>query len=389
MATNPMQRKARNSFLLGMLLMLVITGVVIAFLAIMLMNRIKADNENKANMTNVYVLTQDVRSGDLITNDMIDTISVDRRLVPSNATSDVSLFINYAMQDKDGNEIITKTVTEINESGKQENKNKNYIVIDGTEYEVKEDEAHPENRYIVRNGENQYLDLVSVPLMAAVDMKKNTVLTTDFIEKGDNTTRDDVRTQEYNVVILPTDLATGDYIDIRLMLPNGQDFIVVSRKEVKIPEINGIPSEDTIWIDLAEDETLHMSAAIMDVAKINGAKLYATKYTNPGLQNAAEPTYIAGDETIRLLRSDPNIVTSAMEEISERYSRMNNENIKIRDTIQGAVNTQGDQAQTNLETNMEESITKSKETRKDYLDSLAGATATTTTSGTATTNTTD
>ena len=32
MASNPMQRKARNSFLLGMLLMLVITGIIIAFL---------------------------------------------------------------------------------------------------------------------------------------------------------------------------------------------------------------------------------------------------------------------------------------------------------------------------------------------------------------------
>ena len=31
MATNPMQRKARNSFLLGMLLMLIICGLIIAF----------------------------------------------------------------------------------------------------------------------------------------------------------------------------------------------------------------------------------------------------------------------------------------------------------------------------------------------------------------------
>ncbi len=33
---------------------------------------------------------------------------------------------------------------------------------------------------------------------------------------------------------MPMDLVTGDYIDIRLMLPNGQDFIVVSKKEVTI-----------------------------------------------------------------------------------------------------------------------------------------------------------
>ena len=38
MATNPMQRKARNSFLLGMLLMLIICGLVIAFLFLQLKN---------------------------------------------------------------------------------------------------------------------------------------------------------------------------------------------------------------------------------------------------------------------------------------------------------------------------------------------------------------
>ena len=43
MATNPMQRKARNSFLLGMLVMVLISGVVIAFLFIQLMNKNKKD----------------------------------------------------------------------------------------------------------------------------------------------------------------------------------------------------------------------------------------------------------------------------------------------------------------------------------------------------------
>ena len=38
MATNPMQRKARNSFLLGMLVMLLISGIVIALLLMQLMN---------------------------------------------------------------------------------------------------------------------------------------------------------------------------------------------------------------------------------------------------------------------------------------------------------------------------------------------------------------
>ena len=39
MATNPMQRKARNSFLLGMLVMLLIAGAIIALLLMQLMEK--------------------------------------------------------------------------------------------------------------------------------------------------------------------------------------------------------------------------------------------------------------------------------------------------------------------------------------------------------------
>ena len=45
MATNPMQRKARNSFLLGMLVMLLIAGAVIALLFMQLMQQSKKSKQ--------------------------------------------------------------------------------------------------------------------------------------------------------------------------------------------------------------------------------------------------------------------------------------------------------------------------------------------------------
>ena len=105
MATNPMQRKARNSFLLGMLVMLLISGIIIALLFMQLLNRMKEDNEELANSVNAYVLNQDVSSGQVITTDMLTLQTVDKRLVPSNATSDISMIENYALQDKEGNDI--------------------------------------------------------------------------------------------------------------------------------------------------------------------------------------------------------------------------------------------------------------------------------------------
>ena len=225
MATNPMQRKARNSFLLGMLVMLIIAGLIIAFLVMQLMDKINKERADAANMVNAYVLNQDVKSGQVITTDMLTSMPVNKTLVPSNATSDLSVIENYALQDKEGNQIITQ----------YSNGNATmYITKDNNRYQVGQ-EQNTGNFYIERNGQREYLELDSVPIVAKVDMKANTLITTDLISRGDSVVQDDVRKQEYNVVILPIDLTTGDYIDIRLMLPNGQDFIVVSKKEVEIP----------------------------------------------------------------------------------------------------------------------------------------------------------
>ena len=364
MATNPMQRKARNSFLLGMLVMLLISGIVIALLFMQLLNRIQADNEELANSVNAYVLNQDVRSGQVITTDMLTLQTVNKTLVPSNATSDISVIENYALQDKEGNDIYTKY--------DRDNTPQLYITIDNTEYEVNQEEE-TDNYYYTRGNEKQYLELNSVPLVAKVDMNKNTLITTELLSKSDNMVQDDVRKQEYNMIVLPMDLVTGDYIDIRLMLPSGQDYIVVAKKEVEIPVIGGVDSEDTIWVNLSEDEILHLSCAIIDAYQITGAKLYATKYTEAGMQNAATPTYPINESTSRLLESDPNIVERAMQEIRARYSENNSATLR-NDYINSEISNQGDQTQTNLQTNMEESITNSQNSRKEYLDSLSGVT---------------
>ena len=344
--------------------MLLISGIVIALLFMQLLNRIQADNEELANSVNAYVLNQDVRSGQVITTDMLTLQTVNRTLVPSNATSDITMIENYALQDKEGNDIYTKY--------DRDNNPQLCITIDNTEYEV-EQEEETDNYYYTRGNQKQYLELNSVPLVAKVDMNANTLITTELLSKSDNVVQDDVRKQEYNMIVLPMDLVTGDYIDIRLMLPSGQDYIVVSKKEVEIPVIGGVDSEDTIWVNLSEDEILHLSCAIIDAYQITGAKLYATKYTEAGMQNAATPTYPINESTSRLLESDPNIVDRAMQEIRARYSENNSATLR-NDYINSEINNQGDQTQTNLQTNMEESITNSQNSRKEYLDSLSGVT---------------
>ena len=370
MVSNPMQRKARNSFLLGMLVMLLISGVVIALLFMQLMNKIKAEQEELKASVSAYVLTQDVKSGQVITTDMLKKQTVNKTLVPSNATSDISIIENYALQDKEGNSIVTKTKTVDNKTVSAL-----YITKDNKEYEVQQEEE-TENYYIEKNGNKEYLELNTVPLIAKVNMNKNTLITTDLITKSDNLVQDDVRKQEYNMLVLPTDLSTGDYIDVRVMFPNGQDFIVVSKKEVEIPQIDNVDSEDTIWINLSEDEILHMSCAIVDVAQVKGAKIYATKYTEAGMQTAATPTFPVNESTSKLLLSNPNILDKSMTEIRNRYNAINSAEIR-NNYINSEITKQGEDAKDNLEEYMEESITNSKNSRKEYLESLMSTETTT------------
>ena len=193
MATNPMQRKARNSFLLGMLLMLLIASLVIGLLFMKLMEFNKKEQEEKKASVKAYVLNQDVSSGQIITTDMLTKQEVNKTLVPSNATSDLSIIENYALQDKEGNEIYTKYAN---------NEATLYIKIDNKEYELNQEEE-TENYYINKNNEKQYIELNSVPLIAKVTMKKNTLITTDLIAKGNSTMQKDVRKQEYNMIVLP------------------------------------------------------------------------------------------------------------------------------------------------------------------------------------------
>ena len=362
MATNPMQRKARNSFLLGMLVTLLIAGVVIAFLVIQLKNRIDKEKAELQASVQVYTLNQDVSSGQVITTDMLIKQTVNKNFVPSNATSDISIIQNYALQDKEGNNIYTKI---------ENNQPKLFINKSNKEYEVKQEEE-TENYYITKNNDKEYLELNSVPLVAKITMKKNTVVTTECLSKGDNIVQDDVRKQEYNMIVLPTDLTTGDYIDVRVMFPNGQDYIAIAKKEVEIPVIDGAESTDTIWLKLSEDEILHMSCAIVDSAQVKGTKIYATKYTEAGMQNAATPTYPINESTSQLLQRDPNVVEKAMNAIRTRYSNGNSAELR-NNYINSAISNQGDQAQSNLESSLEESITNSKNSRKQYLQSLNGS----------------
>ena len=173
MAMNPMQRRARNSFLTGMLVTLVVMAVVV----IALLYRINQLNEDKEKLialqSKVAVAAQDIRSGDDVTEDLLvmETVqtTVDKNIMLTSA--------DFIEVDDEGNEFALEYISK-------------------------------------------------------VDLPKGTIITKDMVAEAENQTTDDQRIQEYNMITLPSQLKNGQYVDIRYKLPNGSDYIVASKKKV-------------------------------------------------------------------------------------------------------------------------------------------------------------
>lgn len=363
MAINPMQRKARNSFLLGMLLMLVIAGAIVALLILQLKNYKDKEKAELAASVNIYTLNQDVKSGQVITSDMLSQQTVNKNLIPADAIGDVTTFENYNLQDKAGNQI--KTIY-----NEDEDESSMVITINGKDYKVEQEENSDNYYYTNSNNQKQYIELNSVPIVAKVAMSKNTVLTRETVTSAENISTNDVRQQEYNMIVLPTQIETGDYIDIRLSLPTGPDYIVVSKKEVTVPDVAGVPSLDTIWVNLSESEILLLNNAIVEAYRMNGAKLYANIYTEPGMQEASQITYTPNGEVARLISEDPNIVQEAKNALQSRYSTY-----QRNDVINSAINNT-ENGDDNVNSKVQEEIQSTKDSRQEYLDGLTSSTTT-------------
>lgn len=144
-----------------------------------------------------------------------------------------------------------------------------------------------------------YAALIDIPTGSAV--QKNMVAQQEIT--------DDERIVEISSVNLTTTQKSNDVVDIRILFPDGEDYILLSKQTIK--NLNGV----TFNLSLTEDEILTLNSAIVD-AYTYGAKLYTTKYISSQIQQDAIPYYPVKQETLDLINSDPNIVEVASETLN-------------------------------------------------------------------------
>lgn len=317
MAMNPMQRRARNAGLIGFLCATILGAVIVLFILYKTQSLNQEIADLKALQKKVYVAGNYIESGTEVTLESFKNTTIQTDLTPDDLiSSDTFEFID----DKTG-EIIER-------------------------YDSK---GNPINKTMI----------------VKTNIAPGTIITKDMLEEVDYQTTDDQRLQEYNMIILPTLLKNGDYVDVRLQLPEGEDYIVVSKKQVVYTDAT------TIWIKLNEDEILSLGNAIVEAYTINGSKLYATTYTEPGRQVAATPTYPVSQAVLTLINNDPNVLQKAKEGLWERYNSQ--EQVEQRNNhINTALSDYYPSMKDAVEAGIEAENAIRQAARQEYVEALMG-----------------
>lgn len=306
MSSNPMQRKTRNAFLGGVLISVIVAGVVIALLLFQMSSIKLAVEEENATVTR-YILTRDVVSGEILYPVDFERTQVLASIAGTNEF-DISKF--EILESNDGTLVFASEIT------------------------------------------------------AKIDLEAKTVATEPMFNVDEETLGNDVRVEDFNMIVLPMDLQTGDTIDVRIVFPTGASYVVLSKKTVSIPYVGYSESAETIRMSMSEEEITTIYSAIVDAYQTPGTKLYANKYVEPGLQNGSEITYAVNEDAIKAIDLNKNLLTIAKNELITLYGKSRSQ---INTTINKYIE---EDANSNVESGMIESIVKSQEERTEYLESM-------------------
>lgn len=115
-----------------------------------------------------------------------------------------------------------------------------------------------------------------------INAEEKTIITKSMLVEEYELLTKDERLQEFNMVALPSDLEVDDYIDLRITMSTGEDYLIVSGK--KVEQIGSTADSNAIFLKLNEEEILRTTAAVIESYLDDSYKLYANKYVDPSDQ---------------------------------------------------------------------------------------------------------
>lgn len=136
-----------------------------------------------------------------------------------------------------------------------------------------------------------------------VDIKPGTILTTDLLMDEPDSLLVRKYTRELQFTALPMGLVEGDYIDIRMLLPNGEEYVVFSHLKV-----DKIFDGKTISFKVSEEENYIFLSMLQDCANYAGTTcFYALRYLEPGKDTNTVAMYPVQHEMENWILFNPNI----------------------------------------------------------------------------------
>lgn len=144
-----------------------------------------------------------------------------------------------------------------------------------------------------------------VGLRYKTEISKGTILSADMLMDDTEYLNDTKYPRTISFTSLPKELMVGDFVDIRLLLPNGEEYVVMSK--VLIQDVKGT----TITINVSEEEHFILNAMMQDAGNYEGFCLfYMVKYLEPGMDDATIAFYPVQHEMENFVKFNPNIADS-------------------------------------------------------------------------------
>ena len=157
---------------------------------------------------------------------------------------------------------------------------------------------------------------------AKVGIANGTSITSDLLMEDDINNEKSLwhTARWYDVVVSmwpSAGLDVGKYVDLRILMPKGEEYIVLSHMR-----IDGI-SDSTVRFKMTAAQMSLYQSALVDyyLNSAKGVLLYFTEYLEPGVQKPANITYKVSEEVMRAMQKDSNLYATAWASVYDASRR--------------------------------------------------------------------
>ncbi len=141
-----------------------------------------------------------------------------------------------------------------------------------------------------------------------INLLENVPISEDFLGKALNFSNDD-RLYEFSFIRLPFELNAGDFIDLRIRMHTGEDYVLISKKQlISYSKNTDDINSGLIELALNENELLSISSAFVDSYANELCEVYLSKYIDGENQRASSCNYPINEDVAELFKENPNII---------------------------------------------------------------------------------